>query len=104
MCNMSGKEIGFSFDDVNSDDVIFEGCDETFFEEMVSNILKGIRGQKWFSEGNKTEGTLTFYSEFGIMVKWTTTMMGSDWDDDEEENHLQEIILVPSSDYKVVEL
>ena len=89
----NGREIEFQMDDVD-DNIYFEGCDDnTLTDEFMTNIMKKVRSCKWFIEGNKTEGMITFwwYNEFTI--DWKSINMGEDWDTDEEDDHSQDVLL-----------
>ena len=89
----NGREIEFQIDDVD-DNVYFEGCDDnTLTEEFMTQLMKKIRGCKWFIEGNKTEGIITFQYHNEFTIDWKSINMGEDWDTDEEEDHSQEVLL-----------
>ena len=99
------KEIQFYIDDV-SDDVTLETLNgdsvenSQFYEELVNKI----RSQKWFIEGNKTEGVITFHSDYDISIDWVSITMGDDWGSDEEVEHYQDCIINPdTSTYKTIE-
>ena len=98
-----GKEIEFQMDDV-SDEVYFEGCDDTTLtEEFMTQLMEKVRGCKWFIEGNKTEGTITFQYHNEFTIDWRTIEMGEDWDSDEETEHSQDVIInIDSENYEVV--
>jgi len=81
------KEISFYLTDINENDFYFEGCDETFTEEKMTELFKDIRKQDWFVEGNKTEGTINFMFGTEILVVWETKTMGDDWDSDDSDEH-----------------
>jgi hypothetical protein len=89
----NGREIEFQMDDVDYN-IYFEGCDEqTLTEEFMTNLMEKVRKCKWFIEGNKTEGTITFYSHNEFTIDWKSIGMGDDWDTDDEEEHSQEVLL-----------
>ena len=94
-------EFQFYIDDISEDITIEEGNPEnTQFEE---DLVKKIRGQKWFVEGNKTEGTITFHSDYDISIDWVSITMGKDLSDIVEE-HSQNCIINPdTSTYKTIE-
>jgi hypothetical protein len=103
--NIMVKEIQFYIDDV-SDDVTLETLNgdsvenSQFYEELVNKI----RSQKWFIEGNKTEGVITFHSDFDISIDWMSITMGKDWDSDIEESHSQDCIINPdTTTFKTIE-
>ena len=68
------KEFQFYINDI-SEDITLEG--EVEYLQM-EELVKKIRSQDWFIEGNRTEGKVTFYSDFDIWVNWTTITMVSD--------------------------
>jgi hypothetical protein len=89
----NGREIEFQMDDVD-DNVYFEGCDEqTLTEEFMTKLMEKVRGCKWFIEGNKTEGIVTFQYHNEFTIDWKSITMGEDWDSDEEVDHSQDVIL-----------
>ena len=89
----NGREIEFQMDDVD-DNVYFEGCDEqTLTDEFMTNIMKKVRSCKWFIEGNKTEGMITFHYHNEFTIDWKSINMGEDWDTDEEDDHSQDVLL-----------
>ena len=89
----NGREIEFQMDDVD-DNIYFEGCDEqTLTDEFMTNIMKKVRSCKWFIEGNKTEGIITFHYHNEFTIDWKSITMGEDWDTDEEDDHSQEVLL-----------
>ena len=98
-----GREIEFQMDDVD-DNVYFEGCDEhTLTDEFMTNLMEKVRGCKWFIEGNKTEGTITFQHHNEFTIIWRSITMGEDWDSDEEELHTQDVLLnMDNEQYEVV--
>ena len=98
-----GKEIEFQMDDV-SDEVYFEGCDDTTLtKEFMTQLMEKVRGCKWFIEGNKTEGTITFQYHNEFTILWRTIEMGEDWDSDEETEHSQDVIInIDPENYEVV--
>lgn len=98
-----GKEIEFQMDDV-SDEVYFEGCDDTTLtEEFMTQLMEKVRGCKWFIEGNKTEGTIIFQYHNEFTILWRTIEMGEDWDSDEETEHSQDVIInIDPENYEVV--
>ena len=98
-----GKEIEFQMDDV-SDEVYFEGCDDTTLtEEFMTQLMEKVRGCKWFIEGNKTEGTIIFQYHNEFTILWRTIEMGEDWDSDEEMEHSQDVIInIDPENYEVV--
>lgn len=92
------KEFQFYIDDI-SEDIILEGSEDTQDEELV----KKIRSQEWFVEGNKTEGTIRLNSDYDISVDWVSITMGKDLSDIVEE-HYQDCIINPDkSTYKTIE-
>ena len=99
-----GREIEFQMDDVD-DNIYFEGCDEdTIPEIFMKQLMDKIRSQKWFIEGNKTEGIVTFHSSIELTIDWKSITMGEDWDSDEEQDHSQDVILnMDTSQYVVVD-
>jgi hypothetical protein len=98
-----GREIEFQMDDVD-DNVYFEGCDEhTLTDDFMTQLMEKIRGCKWFIEGNKTEGTITFQHHNEFTIIWRSITMGEDWDSDEEELHTQDVLLnMDNEQYEVV--
>jgi hypothetical protein len=98
------KEIQFYLDDV-SNDVILETLDGVDVQNsQVEELIEKIRSQEWFVEGNKTEGVITFHSDFDISVNWVSITMGKDWDSDIEKRHSQDCIINPdTSTYKTIE-
>ena len=67
-------EFEFQMDDV-SEDIYVEGeFTDTITEEHVLNVLHFVRNQEWFSEGNKTEGIVTF-SKGSTEVMWNKVFM-----------------------------
>ena len=92
------KEFQFYIDDI-SEDIILEGSEDIQDEELVNKI----RSQRWFIEGNKTEGTIRFNSDYDISVEWVSITMGKDLTDIVEE-HYQDCIINPdTSTYKTIE-
>ena len=98
-----GREIEFQMDDVD-DNVYFEGCDEhTLTDDFMTQLMEKVRGCKWFIEGNKTEGTITFHYHNEFTIIWRSITMGEDWDSDEEELHTQDVLLnMDNEQYEVV--
>ena len=87
------REIEFQMDDI-SNDVQFEGYDEhTITEQFMKQLFEKIRGQKWFTEGNRTEGIVTFLSDNEFTIDWKSITMGDDWDTDQETEHTQDVLL-----------
>ena len=99
----NGREIEFQMDDVD-DNIYFEGCDEqTLTDEFMTQLMENVRGCKWFIEGNKTEGIITFHYHNEFTIDWKSINMGEDWDTDEEEDHSQDVIInIDPEQYKVV--
>lgn len=81
------KEINFYLTDISEDDFYFEGCDDTFTEEKMTELFNEIRKQEWFIEGNKTEGIIIFMIGTEILVEWNVITMGEDWDSDENDEY-----------------
>lgn len=98
-----GREIEFQMDDVD-DNVYFEGCDEhTLTEMFMKQLMEKVRQQKWFTEGNKTEGIITFQSHNEFTIDWKSITMGEDWDSDEEVDHSQDVLInIDHEQYHVV--
>jgi len=98
-----GREIEFQMDDVD-DNVYLEGCDEhTLTEMFMKQLMEKVRQQKWFIEGNKTEGIITFQSHNEFTIDWKSITMGEDWDSDEEVNHSQDVLInIDHEQYHVV--
>ena len=91
--DFKGREIEFSFDDID-EGVNFEGCDEhTLTEEFMKHLFVQLRKHHWFYEGNKTEGIVTFHSDNEFTLDWKTIDMGDDWDTDEENEYTQDVLL-----------
>ena len=91
------KEIQFYIDEVSSD-ITLETLDGDSVENsQVEELVNKIRSQEWFIEGNKTEGVITFHSDFDISVNWVSITMGKDWDSDIEERHSQYCIINPDT-------
>ena len=95
------KEFQFYIDDISEDITIEDSnSEDTQFEE---DLVKKIRSQEWFVEGNRTEGTITFHSDYDISVDWVSITMGKDLSDIVEE-HSQDCIINPdTSTYKTIE-
>lgn len=98
-----GREIEFQMDDVD-DNVYFEGCDEhTLTEMFMKQLMEKVRQQKWFVEGNRTEGIVTFQSHNEFTIDWKSINMGEDWDTDEEVDHSQDVLInIDHEQYNVV--
>jgi len=98
------KEIQFYLNDV-SNDVILETLDGVDVQNsQVEELIEKIRSQEWFIEGNKTEGVITFHSDFDISVNWVSITMGKDWDSDIEKRHSQDCIINPdTTTFKTIE-
>lgn len=97
------REIEFQMDDID-DNVYFEGCDEhTLTEMFMTQLMEKVRGCKWFIEGNKTEGIITFHSDNEFTIDWKSITMGDDWDTDQEVEHKQDVLLnIDHSQWEVV--
>jgi hypothetical protein len=98
------KKIQFYLDDV-SDDVILETLDGVDVQNsQVEELIEKIKNQEWFIQGNKTEGVITFHSDFDISVNWVSITMGKDWDSDIEKTHSQDCIINPdTTTFKTIE-
>jgi hypothetical protein len=81
-----------------------ESYDEVFSMELIKNIVEKIRGQKWFTEGNKTIGQLSFIDNIQVTLDWEVHYMTKDLDS-EIDYLYHELIINPDRDtYKVIEL
>jgi hypothetical protein len=98
------KEIQFYIDDI-SDDVVLETLDGVIVDDsQIEELVNKIRGQRWFIEGNKTEGVITFHSDFDISINWLSITMSNDWSSYKEVEHSQDCIINPdTSTYKTIE-
>jgi hypothetical protein len=95
------KEFQFYIDDI-SEDITIE-VDNSENTQSEEDLVKKIRNQEWFIEGNKTEGTITFHSDYDISVNWVTITMDKDLSDIIEE-YSQDCIINPDiSTYKTIE-
>jgi hypothetical protein len=66
--------------------------------------VEKIRGQKWFTEGNKTIGQLSFIDNIQVTLDWEVHYMTKDLDS-EIDYLYHELIINPDRDtYKVIEL
>jgi hypothetical protein len=112
-----GKVVSFEVNDI-SDDIYLsdtvtrmvdgqkseESYDEVFSMELIKNIVEKIRGQKWFTEGNKTIGQLSFIDNIQVTLDWEVHYMTDDFDS-EVDYLYHELIINPDTDtYKVIEL
>lgn len=94
MTHYENKVIEFEMDDID-DTITYEGdMDDTYLtEDFLTNLLTKIRGCKWFMEGNKTEGTLTFHTNNELTIDWVVKTMGEDWDSDKEEEYSMNVLI-----------
>ncbi len=112
-----GKVVSFEINDI-SDEIYLsdtvtrmvegqrseESYDEVFSTELIKNIVEKIRGQKWFTEGNKTIGQLSFIDNIQVTLDWEVHYMTEDLDS-EIDYLYHELIINPDRDtYKVIEL
>jgi hypothetical protein len=100
--NFKNKVVDFQMDDC-TDDIYFEGCDDTLTEEFMNTLMSKVRICEWFHEGNKTEGMLTFQSDIEFTIDWVVKVMGEDWSTDREEDYTQSVIVnMDDTQYKVI--
>ena len=102
--NIMVKEVQFYIDD-SSNDVVLETLDGVSVDDSkIEKLVNKIRGERWFIQGNKTEGVITYHSDFDISINWVSITMGDDWGSDKEVEHSQDCIINPDTyTYKTIE-